>query len=889
MTDVSIGLSARRDGGTLRTRLLLLVLVPLLGMTAFAAFEIHTRASSAAHARRVDALVRSIGRVSRAQDAVLSELTPSMATVIMTAPSLASELGLSGLKLSALGIDNTQLARLRGATDRAVAQLAGDARTAKLAGDARKTMSDVRTEIGSVTGLPKGFDQATALSRRLAAAQAEFVTKAFETGLDTQAALAVRDLSRVTQLETYAELETAELAGAAYPDLFSNGDSGAAVQDWLRVWGGLDAVRQELLVHGAPQLAHALRTALDTTAARTFDIDAARVAESPGPIASEELITLYRSSTERDKALYQVLTLALRRVQDSARAQSRNADLALWSIAAVLLAVALGSALVAWLILRSVSRPLRRLADSARKVSEGVLEEVRVDGPHEVRTAARGLAAAVANLRNIEAQAAAVAAGELHSDVVRRPLPGPLGEVVHASVQTIVGAIHERDAAQADLAHQAAHDSLTALTNRAHAMALIESSLQRAREKGTVTALMFVDLDHFKTVNDTLGHEAGDAVLVACARRMTRVVRSSDTVARLGGDEFVILLEGVTSGADVAGLAQRLVARLAEPIRLGHRQLHVSASVGVAVCTDANVDAERLLGEADAAAYQAKKEGRGRFSLFDDELRAELARHTEIEHAIAAGLAAGEFVLHYQPVVDLRTGRAEGVEALIRWEHPEQGLLSPADFIPIAESSTLINDIGRWTLMEATAQLASWNTELGERRLTMAVNISGRHLASDTLIDDIRRALDASGIDPAQLIIELTETVLVEHVTASGNLLKLRELGIKVAIDDFGTGFTSIGQLLRLPLDVLKIDRSFIASQDPTHHELVHLMARAAHAFGLRVVAEGVEEPAQLTALSRCAVDSAQGYLYARPQVAAEALAFIRLPNLSAEILAFTA
>ncbi len=232
-------------------------------------------------------------------------------------------------------------------------------------------------------------------------------------------------------------------------------------------------------------------------------------------------------------------------------------------------------------------------------------------------------------------------------------------------------------------------------------------------------------------------------------------------------------------------------------------------------------------------------------------------------------------MLHYQPVVDLRSGRPHGVEALIRWNRPGHGMVAPGEFIPVAEASNLINDIGRWTLLEATRQLAGWDESVGELGLTMAVNISGRHLSSDTLVADVRHALETSGIAPQRLIVELTETVLVENLTATGNLLKLRGLGVQVAIDDFGTGFTSIGQLLRLPIDTLKIDRSFVASTDQTHHELVHLMARAAHAFGLTVVAEGVEHPEQLTNLTSCAVDSAQGFLYARPQSAAEALALI--------------
>jgi predicted signal transduction protein with EAL and GGDEF domain len=361
---------------------------------------------------------------------------------------------------------------------------------------------------------------------------------------------------------------------------------------------------------------------------------------------------------------------------------------------------------------------------------------------------------------------------------------------------------------------------------------------------------------------------------------MTSIVRGGDTVARLGGDEFVILLEDITDETDVVRLAERVVAALAEPVQVFHRQVRIGASIGVTICNDGYVDAGRLLREADAAAYRAKNAGRGRYDVFDDALREELARRAELDVAIADGLRRGEFVLYYQPVVDLSTGRPRGVEALIRWNRPGCGLVSPDEFIPAAELSTLINDIGRWTLHEAAAQLARWDAQLGPKDLTVGVNISGRYLCSDDFVDDVRHAVETSGIEPSRLTVELTETVLVENLTAATTMGKLRDLGVQVAIDDFGTGFTSVSQLLGMPIDTLKIDRSFVASSHPTSRELVHLMTRAAHAFGLRVVAEGVEEAGQIANLAECAVEAAQGYHFARPQSADEALALIRMPVL---------
>jgi predicted signal transduction protein with EAL and GGDEF domain len=352
------------------------------------------------------------------------------------------------------------------------------------------------------------------------------------------------------------------------------------------------------------------------------------------------------------------------------------------------------------------------------------------------------------------------------------------------------------------------------------------------------------------------------------AQRMGALVRSGDVVCRLGGDEFVVLLEPVDSESTLVDLAHRLIAEVSRPITAHGRPVAVGASIGIAVSKDAGTDASHLLNEADAAAYRAKTSGRGVAEVFDESLRVELAARAEIEAAIGEGLATGEFLLHYQPVVDVATGDLRGFEALIRWERPGFGLVPPNDFIPAAEKSSLINAIGRWVLREALGQLAAWSAAgpgaLPEH-VSMSVNISGRHLASPGIVEDVTSALADFGVDPRRLVLELTETVMVDDPIASERLTRLRALGVRVAIDDFGTGYTSIGQLQRLPVDTLKIDRSFVASEDPGHKELVRLIVRAAHTFNLNVVAEGVEATEQLDALRLLNCDAAQGYLIARP------------------------
>ncbi|OIQ88761.1 cyclic di-GMP phosphodiesterase Gmr [mine drainage metagenome] len=425
----------------------------------------------------------------------------------------------------------------------------------------------------------------------------------------------------------------------------------------------------------------------------------------------------------------------------------------------------------------------------------------------------------------------------------------------------------QRDIAQGDLAHQAAHDSLTQLANRAHAVQMIEAALNRAQRSGSLVGLLFVDLDHFKTVNDTHGHAAGDDVLRETARRMQDNVRAGDTVGRLGGDEFVVLVEAPDTEADVVGLAERLVSAISAPVRTGGREVVVTASIGVAVVRDGGTDADVLLYEADAAAYRAKAQGRGRAEIFDDALRREHLARVELEAAMRTALELRQFVLYYQPIVEVLSRGTAGYEALVRWNRPGHGLVGPDEFIPTAELSNLICDLGRWVLGEATRQLAAWNTtHPGD--LTVAVNISGRHLASTEILSDVTRALDAAGLPADRLVLEITETVLVDQPMALVHLSALQELGVGISIDDFGTGYTSIGQMQNLSVDSIKIDRSLVASADPGADELVRLVVHAAHAFGLTVVGEGVELETQLASLEQVQCDFAQGFLFARPQPA---------------------
>ncbi|WP_409333276.1 putative bifunctional diguanylate cyclase/phosphodiesterase [Trujillonella humicola] len=441
------------------------------------------------------------------------------------------------------------------------------------------------------------------------------------------------------------------------------------------------------------------------------------------------------------------------------------------------------------------------------------------------------------------------------------------GVVVH------VTDITDRKRAEEALAHQAFHDALTGLANRALFTDRVEQALLRgARGRGR-PALVFIDLDGFKGVNDTLGHLAGDALLREVAARLRSAVRADDTVARLGGDEFAVLVEQSGTGCEEAvTTAERVLAVLATPVVLDGQSVTVSGSIGVAV-GDAGATGDSLLGDADIAMYAAKLAGRGRCLVFDPEMRAAAVAARELEQELHGALAAGEFRMVYQPVVDLAGGAVTGFEALLRWDSPALGPVSPSRFVPVAEASGLIEEIGAWALREACTAAARWRTEHG-RDLTMAVNVSAVQLTSPHLVGRVTEALAASGLAPSALVLEVTETALVNDPERVGECLAaLRGLGVRLALDDFGTGYSSLAHLREFTVDVLKIDRSFVASieEDGVLPPIVRAMIDLGRTMGLEIVAEGVETEAQhrLLVAGRC--DLAQGFLFARPMDPADA------------------
>lgn len=434
--------------------------------------------------------------------------------------------------------------------------------------------------------------------------------------------------------------------------------------------------------------------------------------------------------------------------------------------------------------------------------------------------------------------------------------------------------------ANEQLAYSALHDPLTDLPNRALFMDRLRHVMERARRHKNFTfAVIFVDLDRFKVVNDSLGHNIGDLLLVESARRLSVSLRSEDTVARLGGDEFVILLEELEDTKGYIQIADRIYNELALPANLGGHKAFISISMGIVLGAARYERPEDILRDADIAMYHAKKQGRGRYKVFDPVMLKDVMSRLELETDLRKALEKQEFVVHYQPILNLETHRIVGFEALVRWLHPTRGLILPADFIPTAEEIGLIVPIGYWVLDEACHQIRAWQLQYPtEPPLTMNVNFSTRQCAEIDLVEKIVEILQKNKLDASSLKMELTESLIVEDSEYTSAILsKLRELGLQVHIDDFGTGYSSLGYLHTLPIDTIKIDRTFISQLETTDSgpEIVQMILALAHGLGMKVVAEGVETAGQLSTLQKMNCEFVQGFLFSKPVDSQEADALL--------------
>jgi diguanylate cyclase (GGDEF)-like protein/PAS domain S-box-containing protein len=429
--------------------------------------------------------------------------------------------------------------------------------------------------------------------------------------------------------------------------------------------------------------------------------------------------------------------------------------------------------------------------------------------------------------------------------------------------------ITERKLAEQQLLHDAFHDVLTGLPNRALFLDRLQRMIERAKryEKETF-AVLFLDLDRFKVVNDSLGHQMGDELLKFLAERMKKLLRSSDTLARLGGDEFVILLEEFGDTQDSVMISERILDDLKEPFQLGDQTVFVSASIGI-VSGSANYDRpEDILRDADIAMYRAKSAGKARFAVFDTVLREHAITRLELEGDLRLALGRNELKVFYQPILSLSTGKVMGFEALLRWFHPTRGLISPEDFIPLAEETGLILTIGRWVLKEACRQLVAWQAQFpAEPPLTMSINISGRQFAQPALLEQIQQIVLETGLDPRTLKLEMTESLLMENSKAAvAALNRLRDFGVQLLIDDFGMGYSALAYVQHFPIDTIKIDRIFINQMNATGNrsEIARTIIQLARELGLGIIAEGIETEDQLGRLKELECVYGQGWLFSK-------------------------
>ena len=441
------------------------------------------------------------------------------------------------------------------------------------------------------------------------------------------------------------------------------------------------------------------------------------------------------------------------------------------------------------------------------------------------------------------------------------------------------------ESAKVELDHLVHHDALTNLPNRMLMQDRLSQAIEVARRQRRQLAVMFMDLDRFKHINDSLGHAVGDQLLQSVAQRLVACVRHSDTVSRQGGDEFLLLLPYIEQADDATLSAQKMLTALAAPHQIDGSDLHISVSIGISVYPDDGQDAQTLIKCADTAMYYAKENGRNNFKFFELDMNTRAVQRQSIESGLRQALDRQEFVLHYQPKIDLLSGTIVGAEALIRWQHPQLGLLSPGEFVPIAEDSGLIRPIGRWVLREACRQARTW-LQAGLPPITMAVNTSTLELGAEDFLENLRAILEETQIEPHYLELELTESVLMRDAELTGSLLQsIADLGVKLAIDNFGTGYSSLSYLSRFPIDTLKIDKSFVnrMNGNPDDANIVSAVISMGMSLRQRVIAEGVETPEQHASLLALHCDQGQGYYFGRP-VPAEAFATLLQTGLSLAI-----
>ena len=846
-----------------------LACVPTIGLVGVSARIAADRADAAAHARSVAASTAELRVLVGLRFAVTREAFPLQAL-----PAIA-----------VYGIDEDLAQRLLGMDLRSLALVAiADV-------DRLVQQVDDAAIVDDVVGLRPLREQALAGSADLARLGPEYSAVERHLGAAIDRAVArlrmgaagsgSRELARqllvladVLEAQRAGQSSLSGLASLVVPDVGPRRPPSQLATDWgsfqraalavdasdlgrvQRAWEDFRASADTLLFESAVQ-----RT-LDATYAGTGVADA---------VDLEELASVFAAGLRRSEALRRIGERVADQVQEEVRAIAEASEAAhrrTVAAAAAVVIVSLGAAIGVAVV---IVRPLRRLARAATAVRDGAL-----DVPHpppsvlrEVAVVSAAFDEMLANLRAVEVQAGALAAGRLDADVLQHPVPGRLGDAVQASVAQLSSSLVERDRLQRRLAHEASHDALTGLPNRAAAVVALEEAVASGRR----TAVLFIDLDEFKRANDTHGHIVGDAVLRGVASTLLAQVRRGDRVARLGGDEFLVVAD-VTEVGEAVGLGERIVDAVSEPMVVEGVPVSIGASVGIAV-SDERSTALDLLRDADVAVYEAKRAGKRRVEVLGEDLRRVMADRADLERNLQTAVRARTLDLHYQPVVALGGAPApiERVEALVRWPLEDGRTLAASAFVRDAEAAGLAIALGTAVLDRAIVQLVEWDEAPGHPLggVTMAVNLSRAELFHPDLPANLAAALEQHGVAPARLTLEVAEATLVRDLAAAAEpLAALRALGCQVAVDDFGLGTTAMG-VLQLPIDVLKLDRTLVSDlHQPRQRTLAELVVDAAHGLGITVVAEGVESGEQAAMLAACGCDDAQGYWFAEPMPAGD-------------------
>ena len=868
--------NARRIGGwRVGAVLVFVAVVPLLGLGSVTWTTVQDARQVASSAAEAEVLAAQAVDLTRLDGAVFDE-------VVWTAiANVAGSIGAApGLIESFLGLDPTvQLQAAYERTDAAVA-VAGRADVSAELVAARAADLDMAGVLETYTRIADMVQSTLgttlddlSLSRMGAADTDELVSAvdALEIAVTTRSQVAEQFYGFCATLfelrgtpaqeiaglirsrQTYESgLAALEAASTDQPELRAGVDELAADPELRAFAGEIDALIANSMAAGVPEQAPVLSLESLSQHFDAFD-------------------TVYRGVSGSSATTLRLLEAAAAGVlaaTDGAKSDAAQHIERSYLLVALMTLATLLAALMAG---RFIVLPLRGLRRAARGLHDNDgLDSIAIVGPTEVRAAALAIRDAGAHLELVTRQTRALAAGDLDSPVLDEAAPGGLGLAVQDAVGTLRSALAQQDEFRRRLAHEAAHDGLTKLPNRNASMAQLTRSLARTTRSGSKLAVLFIDLDHFKDVNDLNGHHAGDTVLTTVAQRLVNTVREGDHVGRLGGDEFVVLAEPVHDVDEAVGLARRILDILAEPIELGAVRVTIGASIGIALADGAELTADELLRDADLAVYRAKAVGRGGVEICDEDLRNEVAVTADLSLAIRQAIDNDDLIVHYQPIIDTSTNELHAFEALVRWRRAGHDELIPPDkFIGFAERSSLIIDLDRWVLDAVSRQVAAWHAEGKFTEIPVAINVSRRHLAHDHFVQHVLQPMQTYGVDPLSIIIEVTESALLDDLaSAAMKLQRLRDAGVLVSIDDFGTGYTSLAHLRSLPVDILKIDRSFTANaaSDPHEASIVKLIIDTGHLLGATITAEGVETAHEADTLGGLGSDNLQGFYFARPQ-----------------------